>query len=92
MSDCTHEEHVGLDNLIRCRKCGVILPEIVLASVQSAIRARRIQDEIASAGEYQATGMDGDFVVYSDGKGIEIAIKKIAERRFDVVKRVKNAQ
>ncbi len=85
-----HEhDPICVDNVIKCRTCGENIPQMSLATVQSAVQARRILDEIAAAGEYKIASSDGDFPVYSEDNGLEITVNKLADRRFDVVKRSK---
>ncbi len=88
MTEHEHDTYLGLDNIIRCRTCGKEVISMIVASVTSAARARRVLDEIAVAGGYSAVASDGDFVVYRDNKGLEITVTKIAERRYDVIKRM----
>lgn len=92
-----HEPIVGLDSIIRCRTCGKILPsaEYEVCKVSSAIRARRVLDEIAIAGGYAATSYDRGFVVYSKTHGgvkEEVVGEKLADRNYRVFKRVSSVE
>ena len=92
MSEHKHEGIIGNDGLIKCRTCGQILPYIedTISKVVSALRAKRILDEIAVAGNYQAIGFNGDFVIYSKCKDNlieEITAEKLKEREF-IIKKV----
>ena len=93
MNEHIHDPLVGLDSLIRCRTCGKILPymEEELSKVTSAKRARRLLEEIASAGKYTVSSSEGAFAVYSrDKNGIreEITGKRISARNYRVYKRL----
>lgn len=61
----------------------------VIGWADSAIKARRMLDQIAIAGGYKVTGAAGNFPIYSrqvDGVNDEISIEKTKKRRFDVIK------
>ena len=88
-----HEhDPIVLYDSIKCRLCGEPLEsaEEVIASAQSIMRARRIQDEIAMEGQYMLTGLSDDGVIYSkpsDGIFTDVLIRKRRSRSFEVVKR-----
>lgn len=62
-----HDPILQLGGIIRCRKCGEILPEMTeeITTVTSRRRAEKILQEIAVAGKYRADRFEGGFVVYS---------------------------
>ncbi len=87
MQECKHEPVIGLDNIIKCKLCGEAVYELIIASgIQSSTRARRILDEIAVAGDYKAISVTDKDVVYGNGT-FELTTRKIAERRYEVIKR-----
>ena len=64
--------------------------EQAIIKAQNSARAKKILDEIAVAGGYQATGLRNGFVVYSkneDGVIEELFVRKIGDKEFAVVKR-----
>ena len=88
-----HEPLVGLNGLIKCKTCGNILPsvEMTISHVSSAYRARKVLENIASAGKYTIIGFHEDFPVYSKNKnGIieEITASKITIRDYRVIKKI----
>ena len=90
-----HEPIISLDGQIKCRTCGKILPffEEELAKVSSAIRLRRILEEIAVAGNYTAISFHRGFVVYSkkiDNLREEVTGEKVANREFRIYKTTTN--
>lgn len=67
------------------------MEEETLATVQSESQARRILDEIVTAGEYTGMSITEGYPVYSREKKDmteEVTIRKEADRKFLVVKRV----
>ena len=93
MTEHEHEPLVGNDNLIRCKTCGQILPsvEMTISHVSSAYRARKVLENIASAGKYTIVGFHEDFPIYSKNKnGIteEITASKITIRDYRIIKRL----
>jgi hypothetical protein len=61
----------------------------VIATLQSKVQARRVQDEIALQGVWKLTGGDENSVVYSRKRGDileELIIQKKAERQWEVCK------
>ena len=90
--ECKHEPLIGIDNLIRCRSCGQILPyaEQQLAKVSSARMANRVLDEIAIKGGFHAESFDGNFIVYSkDKNGIreEVTATKKSDRVYVIMQK-----
>ena len=88
-----HEPNIQLNGMITCRTCGEILPymEEDIAKVDSALKANRILQELAVAGNYRANSWDSGFVLYSRDKNAnreELAVKKGSKRNYRVVKRV----
>ena len=88
-----HEPIVGLDNVVRCRACGEIMPyaETELGKVSSAIMANRLLDEIAIKGGFRAISHEGDFIVYSkDRNGIreELTARKLSDRVYVVLQKL----
>ena len=93
MREHDHEAIIGLDKILRCRICGQVLSgtERVVSKVTSSSRAKRILDEIAVAGRYQAVGFSDGFVIYSkisDELTTEVTARKIGERVFEVIRRI----
>jgi len=93
MTEHKHEPLVGTDSLIRCKACGQILDkvELTISHVSSAYRARKVLENIASAGKYTIIGFHEDFPVYSKNKnGIieEITASKITIRDYRIIKRL----
>lgn len=89
----THKPIIG-KGVIRCQTCDKFLDsaeeEILVA--QSAIRAKRVQDEIAIAGGYTASGHEGDSVVYAkvlNGLTMEIVVRKVKDLEYVVIKRAR---
>ena len=61
----------------------------IIGRMQSAKSASRMLEQIAVAGHYTAKSFDNSFVVYvrhSFGLIEEITIKKLGQRRFEIVK------
>ena len=88
-----HEPLVQLDGLIKCRICGELLPyaEEEICKVSSAMRVRRVLEEIAVAGEYTADSYEKGFIVYSKKQnGIieEVTGEKLSDRNYRVYKRL----
>lgn len=88
-----HEAIIQLNNTIKCRTCGKIAPyaEETICRVDSAVRARRIMEEIAVAGGYWASSLVSGFVVYKREQGgltIEITAEKMSDRKYKVYKRL----
>ena len=88
---CEHDFIMGLDNVIRCRLCGMEGGEImeILGTVQSLVQARRVQDEIASHGDWLVADRDGQSVIYSrsrNGTVDELKVEKKGERQWQIVK------
>ena len=87
-----HEPYISLDNIVRCRTCGEILPyaEIELAKVSSARIANRILDEMAIKGGLQVGAFEENFIVYfkeKDGIREEVTAKKKSDRVYVVLQR-----
>ena len=92
---CEHDFAIGLDNLIKCRLCGQIGGESmeVLATVQSKVQARRIQDEIVKNGGWKVSGGNQFSVIYARKKGDsteELSIERRGVRQWEVHKTVKS--
>ena len=88
-----HEPIVSLDNIIKCRTCGQILPyaEQELGKVSSAIMANRLLDEIAIKGGFHAESFEDDFIVYSkdrDGIREEMTVKKKSDRAYIILQKL----
>ena len=88
-----HEPLVQLDGMIKCRTCGIILPyaEEEICKVSSAMRVRRVLEEIAVAGGYYAASYEQGFIVYSkkqDGIVEEVTGEKLSDRNYRVYKRM----
>ena len=88
-----HEPLVSLDNIIKCRTCGQILPyvEQELGKVSSARMANRLLGEIAVKGGFHAGSFDGDFIVYSrdkDGIREELTVEKKSERVYIILRKL----
>lgn len=61
----------------------------IIATLQSKVQARRVQDEIAQQGGYKLTSSDENSVTYSRKRGDvleELTIQKKAERQWEVCK------
>ena len=61
----------------------------VIATLQSKVQARRVQDEIAQQGGWKITGGDENSIIYSRKRGDvleELIIQKKAERQWEVCK------
>ena len=91
---CEHDPIVQLDDLIRCRKCGELLPEMEeeIATVSSRKRANNVLQEIAVAGGYRASGMQDGFVVYrkmQNENEEEVTAQKNKGFGYKVVKRTR---
>ena len=93
MSEHKHEAYISLDNIIRCRTCGQVLPfiEETIGKVVSAKQAKRVLDEIAVTGKYRAIGFSGGFIIFGKNKDDslveEITAEKLKERNF-IIKKV----
>ena len=88
-----HEATVGLDNVIRCRTCGEVIPyaETELGKVSSAIMANRLLDEIAIKGGFHAESFEDDFIVYAkdkDGMREEMTVKKKSDRVYVILQKL----
>ena len=92
MSEHKHEGIIGTDGLLRCRTCGQLLEqaEEEVTRVGSKVKAKRVLDEIAVAGNYFASSFEGGFVVYTrkkDGVTEEITGEQLTDRDFVIKKR-----
>ena len=88
-----HEGEVTFDKKLRCRLCGEELDsfEEKISTEISGKRALRIIKEIAQAGEYTVSDGSSAFPLYTkdtDGLVIEITVRRIEGREYEVVKRV----
>ena len=85
---CEHTPTLGLDGIIRCKRCGDLLPHMdeEIDKTQSAKRANRILEEIAVSGGYFASGFSNGFIVYCKNEEI-LTAEKLGERNFVVTKR-----
>jgi len=89
--NCNHDNIITL-NGICCRICGEIGGEIVelVGTTQSLRQARRIQDEIASQGDWQASDTNEYSIVYcreKDGNITEeLRIERKGTRSWQVIK------
>ena len=98
MSEHKHESYISLDNIIRCRTCGQVLPfiEETIGKVVSAKQAKRVLDEIAVTGKYRAIGFSGGFIIFGKNKDDslveEITAEKLKERNFIIKKITKTVE
>ena len=88
-----HEGEITFDKKLRCRLCGeeVDSYEEVISTEISGKRALRIMREIAEAGGYMVANGSPDFPLYikvTDGLVVEVTVRKIENREYEVVKRV----
>ena len=88
-----HEPLIGTDSLIRCRTCGIILPQMTeeVCKVYSAKGATKVLNEMATAGKYRANSLENGFVVYvreRNGLREEVTGEKLSKRTFRVIKRL----
>ena len=88
-----HFPEIQLDGTIKCKDCGQTLPyaEEEICKVSSAMRVRRVLEEIAIAGEYMAASYEKGFMVYSkrqNGITEEVTGEKLSERNYRVYKRL----
>ena len=76
---------------IKCRLCGKLLSSATenVAVADSAVRANRILQEIAVAGQYRADSTRDGFVVYIRDHGNlqeELSVQKVSNRRYHIIK------
>ena len=93
MSEHRHEPIIGLDNILRCRTCGKELSsaEEIIVKTQSALSARRVQDEIAIAGRYFASHFQYGSLVYSkseNGLRYELSLMHVKDKDYIVIRTV----
>jgi len=91
MSEHRHEPIIGLDNILRCRTCGKELSsaEEIIVKTQSALSARRVQDEIAIAGRYFASHFQSGSLVYSkseNGLRFELSVRLVKDKECLVIR------
>lgn len=87
-----HDPIVQNDGIIKCRTCGEILPCMTetIATTDSAIKANRVLQEIAVAGQYQALSFEQGFVLYARTRNTnreELCVEKVSPRRYRVCKK-----
>jgi hypothetical protein len=61
---------------------------IEVRGISSETQAKHVLDAIAVRENYKASSIENDFMVYEKGD-LEVTIKKVGTRRFNIVKRVK---
>lgn len=88
-----HDGEITFDKKLRCRLCGEELDsfEEKISTELSGKRALRIIKEIAQAGEYIVSDGSSEYPLYVkniDGLVIELTVKRIEDREYDVIKRV----
>ena len=93
--DHIHDPFLLINNTIRCRTCGEILPnmEEEITKVSSSKRATKVLQEVAVAGRYVARSFEREFVLYTrDTNGIreEVTAEKLSDRNYRVFKRIVN--
>ena len=94
---CDHEHMIGLDKVMRCRKCGALGGKSMeeLATFQSLRQARYLLERMALDGNYGITAMGTHSAIYtrsSENMEEKIYVDRKGDRKWVIAKVIESKE